>query len=86
MYDLVVDGFRVILAMKSHEYFFYKGLLVRGKRVAESWLGDVPVIVDLQAQRVVKIKTDSLSLFVIQALEELSDQCFRRGRLALCCL
>lgn len=71
MDNLIVDGFSVFFTVKPHEDVFHEGLLVGCKGVAEPGLGDVPVVIDLQAQRVVKVEADGLALFVIEALEEL---------------
>ena len=84
MDNLIVDGFSVFFTVKPHEDVFHEGLLVGCKGVTEPGFGDVPVVVDLQAKRMVKVETDSLALFLVQAFEELCHQCLRRVNLWAC--
>jgi hypothetical protein len=53
-FDLFIDEFRVFRAMQTEKYFFDHGLLVLGEEVTQLGLYDLPVVVDLRAERVVK--------------------------------
>ncbi len=80
--DLVVDLLGVLLAVEPHEDLLDHGLLVLGERF-HLGLGDLPVVVDLEAQLVIEGEADDLPLLVVQAVVEGFHEGLRRGLLLL---
>ncbi len=77
--DLVEDLLGVFLAVDSHEDALDHGLLILGEAL-HLGLGDLPVVVHLQAQLVIEGEADHLALLVAQGIVEGLHQGFRRVR------
>ena len=65
--DLVEDLLGILLAVDSHEDILDHGLLVLGEAL-HLGLGDLPVVVHLEAQLVIKGEADHLVLLFIQGV------------------
>ena len=77
VFDLGHDLFRVFLAVQAVEDATDHGLLILGECLADSGLGDVPVVVDGLAQGGVEGKRHQFLLWLGQRLVELGDERFR---------
>jgi hypothetical protein len=66
--DLVDDRLRVFRAVQAEEDFLDHGLLLFGEKLRELLVGDVPVVIDLGAERMIEWKADGLALGFAQVL------------------
>ena len=64
VFDLFHHGLRVLFAVQPHEDVTNQTLLVFVKRLANDSFCDVPVVVDLLPQRILKIKRHQFFLVV----------------------
>lgn len=74
--DLLVHEFGIFLAVKPKEYFFDHRLLILGKEIAQLGFHDLPVVVDLRAERVVKGEAKLFTLLFREALVKGLDKGF----------
>src|SRR5436190_22862249 len=67
---LLVDCLRILGTVLAHEDFLYHLLLVLIEKRRQFFVGDVPVIIDLRAKRMIESEAGRFPLFFRQALIE----------------
>src|SRR5262245_57281572 len=72
--DLLEDRLRILRTMQSQENLPYHRLLVGIEEPGDRLLRNVPVVVDLRAQRMVEWKANRLALFFAEGFPEGSHQ------------
>ena len=68
VFDLLENLLGILRAVHVEEDLADHSLLVRGEILADTLLGDVPVVIDLRSERMLERKNGRLFLFFGQAL------------------
>ena len=76
MLHLLHDPLGIFGAVHFQEDFTNHGLLVRREIFSNTLLGDVPVVIHLGPERMVKREHHRLHLSLCQTLIQRGDQCF----------
>ena len=78
---LIEDGLGIFLAVGLEENLAHHRILVGVEETADALLGDVPVVRDLGAERILEIKDEGLALGIGEGIvERLHDRLRSRGR------